>query len=70
MSCGRLSAAGKIHFIVPCQIGVVNKQIVCPLSWNNQLSKTALGESYIMMTDRKLDAKKKLSLDVERVYNM
>ena len=54
----------------PSQIDVVNKRLFSPLSWNKPLSKTALGESYIMMIDRYLVAKNKDSLDVERVYNL
>ena len=34
------------------------------------LSKPALGESYILMIGRDLDAKKKHFLDVEGVYNI
>ena len=54
----------------PSQIDVVNKRLFPPLSWNKSFSKTALGESYIMMIDRYLVAKNKDSLDVERVYNL
>ena len=42
----------------------MNKQLFFPLSWNNPLLKTALGELYILMIGRHLDAKTKYSLDV------
>ena len=59
-----------MHVFVVCQIDVVNKQLVSPLNWNNPLSETSLGESYILTIYRHLDAKEKHSLDVEGVYNM
>ena len=52
------------------QIDVVNKQLISPLSQNNSLSETSLGESYILTIHRRLDAKDKHSLNVEGVYNM
>ena len=55
---------------VACQIDVLNKQLASPLSWNNPLSETSLGESYILTTYRHLDAKEKHFLDVEGVYNI
>ena len=61
-------AVGNMHFFELCLTDVVNKQLFSPLSWNNPLSKTALGESYILMINRHLEAKKKHSLDVEGVY--
>ena len=71
MSSGRPRAVGNIHFFVLCQIDVVNKQTFCPLSWNNSLSKTALHQSDDYTDDgRYLDAKKKHSLNVERVCNL
>ena len=57
-------------FFVPRQIVVVNKQYFSPLVWNNPLSKIVLGDSHILMIDGHLDAKKKLSLDAEGVYNL
>ena len=53
-----------------CKIYAVNKQLVSPLSWNNPLSKASIGESYILMIYKYLDAKEKHYLDVEGVYNM
>ena len=38
-----------------------------PLSWDNSLSETWLGESYIVTIYRHLDAKEKHFLDVEGV---
>ena len=57
-------------FFVPRQIVVVNKQLFSPLTWNNPLSKIVLDDSYILMIDEHLDAKKILSLDVEGAYNL
>ena len=68
MSLGRPRAADNMHFFVPFKIGVVNKQLFSPLSWNNPLG--ALGASYMLMINRHLDAKKKHPLVVEGVYNM
>ena len=67
MSSGKPRAIGNMHVFVACQIDVVNKQLVSPLSWNNLLSETSLGESYILTIYRHLGAKKKHSLDVERI---
>ena len=47
-----------MHFFVPFQIDVMNKQFSSPFSRNNTLSKTAFDESYILMTHKHLDAKK------------
>ena len=55
---------------VACQIDVLNKQLASPLSWNNPLSETSLGESYILTIYRHLDAKEKHFLDVKGVYNI
>ena len=55
---------------VACQIAVLNKQLVSPLSWNNPLAETSLGESYVLTIYRHLDAKEKHFLDVEGVYNI
>ena len=59
-----------MHDFVACQIDVLNKQLVPPLSWNNPLSETSLGESYILTIYRHLDAKEKHLLDAEGVYNI
>ena len=53
-----------------CQIDVLNKQLVSPVSWNNLLSETSFGESYIMIIYKHLDAKEKHFVDVEGVYNI
>ena len=58
-----------MHVFVACQIDVVNKQLVSPLSCNNPLSET-LGESYILTIYSHLDVKEKHSLDIEGVYIM
>ena len=47
------------HALLPCKTDAVNKQLFSPLSRNGSLSKTALGESYVLMIDRHLHAKKK-----------
>ena len=56
-----------MHVLVACQIDIVNKQLVSPFSWNNLLSETSLGESYILTIYRHLDIKENHSLDVEGV---
>ena len=61
---------GNMHIFVACQIDVVNKRLISPLSLNYPLSKTSLGESYILTIYRQLDAKEKHSLDVEGDFNM
>ena len=53
-----------------CQIDVLNKQLVSPVSWNNLLSETSFGESCILMIYKHLDAKEKHFVDVEGVYNI
>ena len=70
LSSGKPRALGNIHVFVAYQVHVVNKQLVSPLIWNNPLSEISLGESYILMINRHLDAKEKHSLDVKGVYNM
>ena len=70
MSSGKPRKVCNMHVFVTCQINVVNKQFVSPLSWNNPLSETSLGESYILAIYRHIDAKVKHSLDVEGVYKM
>ena len=57
MSSGGPRAISNIHFFAPCQIDVVNKQLLSSLIWNDLLSKTALSESYKMKTDKNLDVK-------------
>ena len=59
-----------MHLFVACQIDVLNKQLVSPLSWNKPLSEISSGESYILTIYRYLDAKKKHLLDAEGVYNI
>ena len=70
MSSGKSRVVGNMHDFVACQIDVLNKQLVSPLSWNNPLSETSLGESYILTIYRHLDAKEKHLLDAEGVYNI
>ena len=43
MSSGKPKAISKIHVFVACQIHVMNKRLVYPLSWYNLLSETSLG---------------------------
>ena len=59
-----------MHVFVACEIDVLKKQLVSPLSSNNPLPETLLGESYILTIYRNLDAKEKHLLDAERVYNI
>ena len=70
MFLGRPRVVGNMHLFVPCQIDILNKQLVSPLSWNNSLSKRALGEPYILTIDRHVDIKKKHSLGVKEVYKI
>ena len=70
MSSEKPRAVGNMHVFVACQINVVNKQLISPLSWINPLSETSSVETYILMIYRHLDAKAKRSLDVEGVYKM
>ena len=58
----------KIKSFSNIQFCVVDKQLFSPLSWNNLLSKTSLGESSILINERHLDVKKKHYLDVEGVF--
>ena len=67
---GSPRTVGKMYFLLPCQIDLVNKQLSSTLSWNNPLAKTALGQSYILMIDRHLDAEKKHSMYIEGVCNL
>ena len=69
MSSGKPRTVGNMHAFVACQIDVVNKLLVFPLSWNNPLSEISSGELYILTIYRHLDVKVKHSLDVEGVYN-
>ena len=59
-----------MHVFLACQIDVLNKQLVSPLSWNNTLLETSLDETYILTIFRQLDAMEKNSLDVDEVYNL
>ena len=70
MSLEKSGAVGNMHVFVACQIDVMNKQLVSPLSWKNALSETSLGKSYILTIYRHLDANEKHSLDGERFCNM
>ena len=70
VSLGKPRAVDNMHVFVACLTDAVNKQLVSPLSWNNPLSETSLGESYILTIYRQLHAKEKHSLDIEGVYNM
>ena len=65
MSSRKPRVVGNMHVFVDCKIDVVNKQLVSPLSSNNLLSETLLGEPYILTIYRHLDAKEKHSLGVE-----
>ena len=56
-----------MHVFVACQIDVLNKRLVFPLSWKNPLSETSLGESYTLTIYKHLDAKVKHFLNVEGV---
>ena len=61
-----------MQVFVVCQIDVLNKQLVSPLIWNDQLSEISLEftYTYILTIYTHLDAKKKHFLDVEGVYNI
>ena len=48
----------------------MNKHLVSPFNWNNPLSETSVGESYILMIYRHLDAKAKHFLVVVGVYDL
>ena len=69
MSSGKPRAVGNMHVFVACQIDVVNKQLVSPLSWNYPQSEVSLGKSYILTLYKHLDNKKKHYLDVDGAYN-
>ena len=64
LSLGRPKALDSLHFLVPCQINVVNKQLVSHFTWNK------LGEAYILTIGSHVDTKKRHSLGAERVYDM
>ena len=66
MSSGKSNVVGNMHDFVACKIDDVNKQLFSPLSWNNPLSETSLGESNMLSDYRYLDAKEKH----EGIYNM
>ena len=54
-----------MHVFLFGQFFIVNKQLASPLSWKYLLSETALGESYILMIYRRLDAE-----EIEEVYKI
>ena len=47
MSSGISRAVGNMLAFVACQIDILNKQLISPLSGNNPLSETSLDGSYI-----------------------
>ena len=59
----------KTHFLVLCQIDVVNKQLISSLSWVIIIRKNFM-VSHILIICIHLDTKEKHSLDFEGVYNM
>ena len=65
MSSGKSRGVRNLYVFVACQIDVLNKQLVCPLSWNNLLSEASLGGSYILTIYRHLHAKEKFFFRVE-----
>ena len=69
MSSGKPRAVDNMHVFVDCQIDVVNKQLVSPLSWSYPQSETSLGKSYILTPYKHLDTRKKHYLDVDGAYN-
>ena len=48
MSSGISRAVGNMLAFVACQIDILNKQLISPLSGNNPLSETSLDGSYIL----------------------
>ena len=48
MSSGISRAVGNMLAFVACQIDILNKQLISPLSGNNPLSETLLDGSYIL----------------------
>ena len=66
----KTKSSRQIHVFVACQIDVANEQLISPLSWNNSLSETSSGGSYIMTIYRHLDLKEKHFLRVEGGYNI
>ena len=48
MSSGISRAVGNMLAFVACQIDILNKQLISPLSGNNSLSETSLDGSYIL----------------------
>ena len=48
MSSGISRAVGNKLAFVACQIDILNKQLISPLSGNNPLSETSLDGSYIL----------------------
>ena len=70
ISSGKPRAVENMYVTVACQVDLVKKQIVSPLSWNSLLSKTSLCESYVLTIYRYLEAKGKTLLGFEGFYNM
>ena len=70
MSSGKSRVVGNMHVFVACEIDALKKQLVSPLSWNNPLSETSLGESYILTIYRNIEAKEKHLLDTDGVCNI
>ena len=64
MFSGKPKVESSIIFFTPCQIDVLSKQLVSPLSGNDPLSEAALGESYILMTYRYSNAKENNSFGI------
>ena len=62
-------AAGNMHVSVFCQIDVVINQLVSPLCWNSPLSGTSSRKSYILTIYKHRDAKEKIFLDDQGIYN-
>ena len=48
MSSGISRVVGNMLAFVACQIDILNKQLISPLSGNNPLSETSLDGSYIL----------------------
>ena len=48
MSSGISRAVGNMLAFVACQIDILNRQLISPLSGNNPLSETSLDGSYIL----------------------
>ena len=70
MSFGKSRVLGNMYVSAGCEIDVLNKQLVSPLTWSNPLSETSLGESYILTIYRNIEAKEKHLLDTDGVCNI